>query len=180
MNMRDNTIKKYNSKLVKLVSAASISLMFVSSQSIAITPYDTIDSYIITEEVVCLAENVYHESRAEPFLGKIAVAWVTINRVNLDQYPETICGVVHDSVLDSNGYPKRHMCQFSWYCDGKSDEITEKQSWQDSLKIAYLVYYIVPFDPTHGATMFHGARETPSWKKHFERTAHIGGHIFYK
>jgi hypothetical protein len=35
-----------------------------------------------SDEVNCLALNIYHEARNQPFKGKLAVAQVTINRVN--------------------------------------------------------------------------------------------------
>ena len=93
------------------------------------------------KQIECLATNIYHEARSESTIGKIAVAWVTVNRVNTERYPDTICGVVYDAVLDSKGNPKRHQCQFSWYCDGKSDDIKNKDAWYEAVQIATLVYY---------------------------------------
>ena len=37
--------------------------------------------FIDQEEVACLAINIYHEARGESSEGKIAVAFVTLNRV---------------------------------------------------------------------------------------------------
>ena len=50
----------------------------------------------------CLAMNIYHESRGERLEGQIAVAQVTINRMEHTKWPSTICEVVYQ--------PK----QFSW------------------------------------------------------------------
>lgn len=50
----------------------------------------------------CLVCTIYHESRGEPFVGELAVALVTLNRVESDQYPPTICAVIW----------QKH--QFSW------------------------------------------------------------------
>ena len=107
------------------------------------------------KQIECLATNIYHEARSESTIGKIAVAWVTVNRVNTERYPDTVCGVVYDAVLDSKGNPKRHQCQFSWYCDGKSDDIKNKDAWYEAVQIATLVYYSKRFDPTEGAIMYH-------------------------
>lgn len=132
------------------------------------------------KQIDCLATNIYHEARSESSIGKIAVAWVTVNRVNTKQYPDTICGVVHDAKLDSKGAPKKHQCQFSWYCDGKSDEIKNKDAWYESLQIATLVYYSERFDPTDGAIMYHANYVSPYWKKDYKKTVRIDEHIFYK
>jgi spore germination cell wall hydrolase CwlJ-like protein len=47
------------------------------------------------DELKCLVEAVYHEARSESFVGQLAVANVIIERTTLQQYPDTICGVVH-------------------------------------------------------------------------------------
>jgi spore germination cell wall hydrolase CwlJ-like protein len=100
--------------------------------------------------------------------------------VNTERYPDTVCGVVHDAVLDSNGNPKKNQCQFSWYCDGKSDVIKNKDEWYEALQIATLVYYSKRFDPTEGAIMYHATYVSPNWKKDFMKTVRIDEHIFYK
>ena len=46
------------------------------------------------DEVKCLALNIYHEARNQPFLGKLAVGFVTLNRVKSDKFPDTVCEVV--------------------------------------------------------------------------------------
>ena len=45
-------------------------------------------------ELICLAMNIYHEARNQSIAGQMAVALVTINRVNDHRYPNTICEVV--------------------------------------------------------------------------------------
>lgn len=132
------------------------------------------------KQIDCLAMNIYHEARSEPTIGKIAVAWVTVNRVNTENYPDTICGVVHQAKLDSNGLPKKNQCQFSWYCDGKPDDVKNKNSWYEALHIATLVYYSKRYDPTDGAIMYHATYVAPYWKKEYEKTVRIDDHIFYK
>ena len=46
------------------------------------------------DEVNCLALNIYHEARNQPFMGKLAVGFVTLNRVKSKEFPNTVCGVV--------------------------------------------------------------------------------------
>lgn len=46
-------------------------------------------------EVECLTKTIYFEARGEPVKGQMAVAWVTLNRVKHEKFPDTVCGVVH-------------------------------------------------------------------------------------
>ena len=72
------------------------------------------------EETYCMSLNIYYEARGESWRGKTAVAHVTLNRVKHEKYPNTVCGVVLQAKL-WKGNPIRDMCQFAWYCDGKSE-----------------------------------------------------------
>lgn len=136
------------------------------------TQYDYVkqDIDVTNPELKCLALNVYFESRGESSLGQKAVAWVTINRVNDPEYPDTICDVVHDHY------------QFSWVLDKNSNIPTEKNAWNQSLYIAWYVLNNkhVLKDPTDGAVMFHTLNSKPSWRKAYIPTAKIDAHIFYK
>ena len=62
------------------------------------------DSFYKSDEVLWLARIIHAESGAEPFLGKIAVGNVVLNRVRSPQYPNTIWGVIFD---------RKHGTQFS-------------------------------------------------------------------
>ena len=90
----------------------------------------------------CLAQNIYFESGNQPKAGRIAVAQVTLNRVNDPQFPDTVCDVVYQTKEYKRSWktgeliPKRGMCQFSWYCDGKSDEPKDSVTWMESLRLA--------------------------------------------
>ena len=81
------------------------------------------------QQMMCLAENIYFEARAEGIEGKAAVANVTRNRVNSDLFPNTYCEVVQQGPVRESWnkpgvyYPVKHKCQFSWYCDGQKDII---------------------------------------------------------
>ena len=86
------------------------------------------------DELVCLALNDYWEARSEVFAGRIAVARVVLNRAMDPRYPSNICDVVKQS---RNG--EMHKCQFSWYCDGKTDVPYDPKVWRDSVKIAAAV-----------------------------------------
>ena len=62
-------------------------------------------------EIECLAKNIYYESRGEHKLGWLAVAMVTINRVNSGLFPRNICDVVYQKT--------GKVYQFSWVASRK-------------------------------------------------------------
>ena len=125
--------------------------------------------------LTCLALNVYYEARSEPMDGQYAVAHVVLNRVADDAFPDDACKVA------KQGYHKgRHRCQFSWYCDGKSDNPKDKMSWIVAQVVAYNTLYGHHKDNTHGATHYHATYVSPWWRKHYDKTVAHGSHIFYK
>jgi N-acetylmuramoyl-L-alanine amidase len=132
----------------------------------------------------CLAQNVYHEARSESVLGMRAVAWVTLNRVDSEAYPDSPCAVVRQAKKDTQGNPIRNKCQFSWFCDGKKDVIADKEAWRLSTVVADMVALnharSRPVDPTDGAIMYHATYVDPYWSSAYERTTRIDQHVFYK
>ena len=72
----------------------------------------------VDQEVECLAQNMYWESRNQSFRGLLAVGNVVMNRVSDSRFPDTVCEVVHQSVMIKSWktgeyIPKRNKCQFS-------------------------------------------------------------------
>jgi spore germination cell wall hydrolase CwlJ-like protein len=126
-------------------------------------------------ELECLALNIYFESRAEPVTGQLAVAHTTLNRVDDAQFPDSVCQVVRQG-----GEKRRGKCQFSWWCDGRSDRVTDAAAWERSLKLAQHAMRYRVTDPTDGALYFHNVAVSPRWARAFELTARIGRHIFYR
>ena len=137
---------------------------------------------MIAEALVCLALNVYHEARDQPFIGQVAVAQVVMNRVRDDRYPDTPCDVVMQgpTYTWAEHYPVRHRCQFSWYCDGKSDNTTDQGAYDKALMIAHGVYYGNLDDFVEGATHYHAIYVLPEWAESKTRIVQIGEHIFYR
>ena len=101
---------------------------------------DKANAYDENNEAYCLAQNMYFEAGNQPLAGKIAVSQVVINRTNHMNYPSTICGVVYDAKYRENWkgnfVPIRHKCQFSWFCDGKSDDPVDSKTWIQCLTLA--------------------------------------------
>ena len=136
---------------------------------------------------ICLALNTYHEAKNQSMIGQIATAQVVMNRVADDRYPNTVCEVVkqgpHRPSWENpeKEYPVKHRCQFSWYCDGKSDVPKNEKAWKKAQDYAYLVLYNrINLDVTEGATHYHATYVRPSWAKTKTRTTRIEKHIFYR
>ena len=141
-------------------------------------------------DILCLAKNIYFEAGVESTAGKLAVANVTINRTLRNNYPNSICGVVHEGIHRYNVrideyVPVRDRCQFSWYCDGLLDEPREGRTWKSAQDLAKKVlvnhYDKALIDITDGATHYHANwMETyPSWSKRKKIMTSIDRHIFY-
>ena len=139
-----------------------------------------------TKQRECLARNIYFEARNEPFAGQFAVAMVTLNRVHDKQFPNSICEVVYQGLHWPSGHPKRDRCQFSWYCDGKVDDVKNKRAYMESETIAdlameqYKTIKAKGLDITEGARYYHTYEVSPRWSKVYPKVGRIGDHIFYR
>ena len=133
------------------------------------------------DEVNCLALNIYHEARNQPLVGKLAVAQVTMNRVEHHNFPDNVCAVVMQGFY-TNNHPIKNKCQFSWWCDGKSDKPKDKQAWQQAQYLAYQLLdgLFVGIDLVEGATHYHAIYVKPYWIKKKTMVRKIADHIFYK
>ena len=120
----------------------------------------------------CLVQAVYFEAGDEIPEGQRAVAEVILHRTQDSRFPKTVCGVIHDS------NPKG--CQFSWWCDGKSDATPDADRWATSKQAVTDVLEAAYPDPTNGALFYHARFVHPRWARKLEKVAMIGGHIFYR
>lgn len=130
-------------------------------------------SKIRDRQIECLAKNIYYESRGEPLAGQVAVAMVTLNRLE-QGYERTICGVVKQRRVAD-------VCQFSWVCE-KPTSRPSGYDWRLAVGIAVtaLENQDKIQDPTDGATHFHAVYVRPHWSRSYQRVVKIGDHIFYK
>tara|TARA_Y100000004_G_scaffold59141_1_gene65802 strand:+ start:113 stop:547 length:435 start_codon:yes stop_codon:yes gene_type:complete len=137
---------------------------------------------MIAEAIVCLALNVYHEAKNQSLAGQIAVAEVVMNRVDDPRYPNNVCDVVKQGLTYKwkPSVPIRNQCQFSWYCDGKSDVAKEKDAWEESVSVAKGVYYGYLDAYLEGATHYHAYYVNPSWAETKTYITRIDDHIFYR
>ena len=137
---------------------------------------------MISAAVMCLAMNLYHEARGETLAGNIAVGYVTMNRVADKRYPDTVCGVVHQAKY--HGWdlvnPIKNRCQFSWYCDGLSDNPQDGKAMLESVLIAKHIIAGTVTDISEGATHYHAKYVNPYWADDMTVVLEVGQHIFYK
>ncbi len=127
-----------------------------------------------TKEWRCLTEALYFEARGEDLLGQAAVAEVILNRVDDPRFPDTVCGVVRQ------GSGKRGQCQFSYWCDGRAERITEPKAFEELGKLAWVMLQGKPRILTGKATYYHAVQVRPRWARAMVRTGRIGNHIFYR
>lgn len=125
---------------------------------LVIFPSPAISNY--NSEIDCLAKNIYYEAGGEPYKGKLAVALVTLNRVDSTKYPNTICQVVFQKG------------QFSWVKNYK-----KSTKWHSMRALALKAYNNRDSMGVFKATHFHNLRVSPGWK--LKKVAKIGSHIFY-
>ena len=125
------------------------------------------------KQVECLAKNIYYESGSETYEGKLAVAQVTLNRVNSPKYPHEVCAVVYQKTQNT--------CQFSWTCNNTDTTVRNKYQWEESLLIAKraltqpVLHDIIA---KTNALYYHANYVNPGWNK-TKVVARIGNHIFY-
>ena len=135
------------------------------------------------EALLCLSLNTYFEARDQSLIGQIATAQVVMNRVKDERYPDTVCEVVKQGETYSwkPDYPVRNRCQFSWYCDGKSDEPDRNSfAWEKAVTVAHGVYYGNLDDFVEGATHYHAYYVSPEWASSKTYITRIDDHIFYR
>ena len=125
---------------------------------------------LLTASLTCLALNIYFEARSEDLISQIAIGQVTLNRVESEKYPDTVCEVV------------TQQGQFSWYSDGKSDKPREREAWRKALSLSKAILdhpEAIRVDCIGDSTHYHAHYVKPSWSNHLVTRCTVGSHIFY-
>ncbi|SDC32083.1 N-acetylmuramoyl-L-alanine amidase [Melghirimyces thermohalophilus] len=110
-----------------------------------------------------MARAVYGEARGEPYKGKVAVAAVILNRIQSDEFPDTVRGVIMES--------------------GAFTAVSDGQIWLKPDEQAYKAVQdaINGWDPSGGATYyFNPDTATSDWIWSRTQIDKIGKHIFSK
>lgn len=127
----------------------------------------------LDDPITCLARTIYWEAKGEGIAGMEAIANVVMNRLGHEGFPDTVCEVVRQ------GY-ERGACQFSWWCDGRSDDAQDGKSYEVAKEIARKALNRQISDRTGGALYFHQRKVSPQWSAKYIKTVELGEHIFYK
>lgn len=129
-----------------------------------------------TKQLDCLTKNIYNEAATEPFEGKVAVAQVTMNRVDSGKFGQGVCGVVYQK----NVIYEKVICQFSWACmPSVAKKAVYPALYKESEEVAKKVLlenFRLP--GMKDAMYYHADYINPKWGK--PKITQIGHHIFYK
>lgn len=120
----------------------------------------------LSPAILCLALNIYHESRGEPSAGQYAVAHVTLNRAHKNN--TSICKEVY----------RKH--QFSWTQTKYQIPHKDDAAWKQALQVAKSAQSKP--DPTRGSTYFFNPRMCTNTKTIVTgrvMSTKIGSHVFY-
>lgn len=129
----------------------------------------------VDKALECLAMNIYKEAGHESFEGKVAVAQVTLNRVDDPRFPKDICSVVYQK----NIFMEKVVCQFSWHCQGGQAKINNNVAYKESYAVAKKVLLEnFRLDGLADAIYYHAVYVSPGWP--YKKIGQIGNHIFYK
>lgn len=127
----------------------------------------------LDDAITCLSRSIYWEAKGISSADMEAVASVVMNRLGHAGFPDTVCGVVKQGV-------ETRACQFSWWCDGRSDQVQEEGEYTEAKEIARKALNQQLKDRTHGALYFHDRNVKPAWAKQYIKTAETGKFMFYK
>jgi N-acetylmuramoyl-L-alanine amidase len=122
------------------------------------------DIYITDSEAYLMAQVVYGESGSEPYMGKVAVASVILNRLKDPLFPKTVEGVI------------KQKGAFSCVKSGKIGAIPDEASYRAVLAA------LKGQDPTDKAVFFYNPRTaTSTWMKNIGKRniKNIGNHSFF-
>jgi spore germination cell wall hydrolase CwlJ-like protein len=184
-NERRNNMEKSLRLIAYLVGFLAVAL---TVQSLTVSKFETlrVKNGLYSQDVVsiktrenelqCLALNIYREAGHEPFEGKVAVAQVTLNRVEHEKFPKKVCDVVYQKTV----FTEKVVCQFSWYCDSvHRNRPVNKKAYEESYQVAKKVLLEgFRLDILEDALYYHATYVNPRWK--LEKIGTIGQHIFYK
>ena len=112
-------------------------------------------------DIQLLAHMVQGEARGEPFIGKVAVASVVINRLQRPNFPDTVAGIIYGAG------------EFCTVRDGQINLPPNSESYR-AVQMA-----LGGWDPSYGSLYFYNpARSTSKWI--FSRPIRVqyGQHVF--
>lgn len=121
------------------------------------------------QDFQCLARNIYHEARGEPRVGKLAVAQITLNRVQAGTWGKSVCQVVYAPA------------QFSWTGQpSKRRAKPQGPDWDESVRVAQAFLGGERVRQLEASTHFHSQSiRPPGWTRQMRLAQQVGQHIFF-
>ena len=112
-------------------------------------------------DIYLLARVIHAEARGEPFVGKVAVGAVLLNRLESSRFPNTLAGII--------------------FKPGEFCTVRDGQIWMtpnaDAIRAAE--YAMAGWDPSGGALYFYNpAKTTSRWIWSRTVTYRVGEHVF--
>lgn len=118
-------------------------------------------------QLKCMSENIIFEAGNQSIRGKIAVAQVTLNRVESHKFGSSLCEVIYQ--------PK----QYSW--TNKKKPKYSIMEYKEAYVIAInVIAHEVSLPELKDALFYHATYTNPCWRHKMTRVAQIEQHIFYK
>lgn len=143
-----------------------------------------------TQDILYMAATIWGEARGEPYLGKVAVAWVIMNRANKpgawsrqsDQAvpadtPAAVCIEPLQFSCWNAADPNSKMVKA--LTAGDALQNLGNEVYRSCLRAAIDVIDLVEADPTNGSTNYHATGILPAWAVRKSPAAEIGRHLFY-
>ncbi|WP_415756659.1 cell wall hydrolase [Pseudomonas sp. LT1P18] len=134
---------------------------------------DPVGASPLDDAITCMARSIYWEAKGKSSADMEAVASVVMNRLGHEGFPDTVCAVVKQGSETKN-------CQFSWWCDGRSDQVQEETQYAIAKEIARKALNKQLNDRTHGAMYFHDRKVKPAWARKYIKTTETSMFLFYK
>lgn len=133
----------------------------------------------------CLATAIYGESRGEPDMGQVAVAYVIMNRAVKKPVCDVVLAPKQFSIFNNN--PSLRAAAMSAHLEPMQKNVIDEKGWQLAKDVAAVVIRKQMEDPTNGAThylsptvMAQKGYTYPKWSKIYKLKAIIEKHKFYK
>lgn len=127
----------------------------------------------VDDAITCLSRTIYWEAKGGKPEDMEAVADVVLNRLGQKDFADTVCGVVKQD-------QHKKTCQFSWWCDGRPDQVVEEDRYTDAKEVARKALNQQLKDRTHGALFFHDRSIKAGGFEKYVKTAETGKFLFYK
>lgn len=129
-----------------------------------------------SEDLKYMAEALHFEDGNGPLVCQIVLGQTIMNRVDQARFPNTIKEVVHE-----DRGPAKFDCQFSYFCDGKSDIIPTAAAEIESYQVATKILFGGLPDLSNGADHYYNPKlAAPDWGPLMTDTFMCGDHKFGK